>query len=62
MNDNWVRCSKIVVNNIRTDDQRICDHEDWLDYLNLHETSWLLFAWGDRIHKHDFGWPSKKHE
>lgn len=33
------------------------DHEDWLDYLNLYETSWILFA-GKTIHNNEpSGWP-----
>ena len=57
MNDSWITCSKMLANDIRTHDQSSYDHEDWLDCLNLHETSWILFAWRDRAMKYDFGWP-----
>lgn len=47
----------MLANDIRTHDRSSYDHEDWLDCLNLHETSWILFAWRDRAMKYDFGWP-----
>jgi len=61
MNDSWVRCSKIVAKDLR-EDKRIRNHEDWLDCLNLHETSWMLFACTDYDFTYKFGWPDKKHE
>ena len=59
MNNAWIYCSKAVI-----DDHRgflLCDHERWLDTLNLHEISWMLFA---TINDRDggFGWPGRKHE
>ncbi len=58
MNDSWVKCSKIVATD-RREHQRIRNHEDWLDCLNLHETSWMLFACTDDDIMYKFGWHDK---
>ncbi|KKL17203.1 hypothetical protein LCGC14_2487920 [marine sediment metagenome] len=61
MNDNWVELSK--KSNIATVKERSCylsGHEIWLDYMNLHETSWMLFAGKDAHYNECFGWPRLK--
>lgn len=61
MNNEWVkysdRSTEVYV--------VVSDHEDWLDYLSLFETSWMLFAW-NRNNSGDggfgwgnFGWPDR---
>jgi len=59
MNDCWVTSSKMVAKDLR-EDERIRNHEDWLDCLNLHETSWMLFACTDADIMYKFGWPGKE--
>jgi len=64
MNNEWVKYSDRSSEDIVV----VTDHEDWLDYLNLYETSWILFVWtrsnwtGSNSEDGNFGWPSKKHE
>ena len=59
MNNEWVKYS----DRSAEDDVFISDHEDWLDYLNLYETSWMLFAWNrSNSRSGNFGWPRKEHE
>ena len=59
MNNEWVRYSDRSAEAVVV----VADHEDWLDYLNLYETSWMLFVWTRSYGKsRDFGWPGKKHE
>ncbi len=54
MNDDWIKYSDRTTN----DELLVCDHEDWLDYLNLYETSWILFVWNKRnLESGNFGWP-----
>lgn len=55
MNDEWVQCSKAVVKDF--DEHHDHTHEDWLDSLNLHETSWILFVTIDDRVSGNFGWP-----
>lgn len=61
MNNNWIRCSKITnvinMNDIAKQTQSY-NHEKWLDRLNLHETSWMLFV----NRRNRFGWPGTEHE
>lgn len=59
MNNEWVRFSD------RSGEAEVfvTDHEDWLDYLNMYETSWILFVWTRNNREGGkFGWPSKEHE
>ncbi len=59
MNNEWVKFSD------RSGEAEvfISDHEDWLDTLNLYETSWMLFVWNrDNSKSGDFGWPGIEHE
>ena len=55
MNNDWIHCSKEVIKDL--EGKRICSHEDWLDILNLHETSWMLFVAIDNRASCVFGWP-----
>ena len=58
MNDLWIKLSK--QSNTATLSQRLRHldkHEVWLDTLNLHETSWILFADKDPHKNESFGWP-----
>ena len=59
MNNEWVKYS-----DRSSDDDTffVSDHEDWLDYLNLYETSWMLFVWNSNNEGGNFGWPGKEHE
>ena len=60
MNDRWVRLSKETY--FATLSQRLQyldKHEVWLDALNLHETSWILFADRGSHRDESFGWPRK---
>ena len=54
MNDEWIAYSDRSIE----PDTIVHDHEDWLDYLNLYETSWMLFVWTRSNKGLDFGWPS----
>ncbi len=59
MNNAWVKFSDRSKNDIFM----VNDHEDWLDYLNMYETSWILFVWNRRnLESDDFGWPGGQHE
>lgn len=59
MNNEWIKYSDRRID----PDVLVCDHEDWLDYLNLYETSWILFVWSrNNSMGGDFGWPGKEHE
>jgi len=60
MNNDWIYCSREVVKDL--EGKRVCNHEDWLDILNLHETSWMLFVTIDGRASCEFGWPGKEHE
>lgn len=57
MNNEWIHCSKLLVEEHKLDDDKCLSHEEWLDYLNLHETSWMLFATIGRRNSYVFGWP-----
>jgi len=55
MNNEWVKYS----DRSSQVDVFILDHEDWLDYLNLYETSWMLFVWNSNNEGGNFGWPGR---
>ncbi len=58
MNNLWVRVSK--QSNTSALSQRMhyfSGHEVWLDSMNLHETSWMLFADKGSHRNESFGWP-----
>jgi len=58
MNDFWIKLSK--KSNTAPLPQRLQyldKHEVWLDTLNLHETSWILFADKGSHRDESFGWP-----
>ena len=58
MNDYWVKLSKQSNTASFSERLRYLDkHEIWLDSLNLHETSWILFADQDEHRSEPFGWP-----
>ena len=63
MNDNWIELSK--QSSFASFEERtlyLSNHECWLDTMNLHETSWILFA-GQEIHNNEpFGWPRHRLE
>lgn len=59
MNNLWIKLSK--QSNTAILSERLCYldiHEIWLDSMNLHETSWMLFADEDAHQNESFGWPS----
>lgn len=59
MKDHWIKYS-YRKGDINLNDY---DHEDWLDYLGLFETSWILFVWNRRnVDNRNFGWPGIEHE
>ena len=64
MNNEWIKFSEWVKYSDRSNEEHvfIIDHEDWLDYLNLYETSWMMFVWNSNNADGDFGWPGKEHE
>jgi len=57
MNDEWIQRSREAVEHFKRDNKKNLSHEDWLDYLNLHETSWILFVTIEDRVSSDFGWP-----
>ncbi len=58
MNNNWVRLSKESnTASLSRRLQHLDKHEVWLDYMNLHETSWMLFADKVTHQQESFGWP-----
>ena len=58
MKNYWIKYSDRR-GNVNLDDY---DHEDWLDYLNLYETSWILFARKTIHNSEPSGWPGTEHE
>ncbi len=58
MNNLWVRLSKQSNTSTLSDRMRyLSGHEIWLDSMNLHETSWILFADENTHQQESFGWP-----
>lgn len=58
MKDHWIKYSDRKCD-INLNDY---DHEDWLDYLGLFETSWISFAGKTMYYDKSFGWPGIEHE
>lgn len=57
MNNEWIYRSKRIVKEHNLANDKDLSHEDWLDCMNLHETSWMLFVTIDYRDSYAFGWP-----
>lgn len=57
MNNEWIQCSRLSIKEHKLDSDKYLSHENWLDYLNLHETSWMLFVTIEGRNSYKFGWP-----
>lgn len=58
MNDLWIALSKQSnTASVMERAQYFSYHEIWLDSMNLHETSWVLFADKGSHRNESFGWP-----